>query len=168
MDLRKILDKLKKNRDFRKWKDKTDDAFFSYAFKIPQEMGPEEWQMGFYSRRRDKITTFVMKGESIEIKPEEEVFKQEGIKVYEIELDKINLSLEDAIKKADEFQKKNFPKDASVKTIAILQNMPETGNIWNITYLTGSFNTLNMKISASSGKMVYHSLASVFSFGKQN
>ena len=68
------------------------------------------------------------------------------------------------MQKANEFQQSNFPKDRSIKTIAILQNLPEFGNIWNLTYVTEAFNTLNIKIDALNGQVLEHNLTSIFSF----
>lgn len=167
MDIKPALSKLEESPEFKKWHHKNKNTYFSYAFKIPQEMDSNEWQLGFYNQKKDKITTFVMEGGNITIKPEEEIFKKEGMEVNEIQLDKVKLAFDNAIIKADEFQQKNFPKDKSVKTIAILQNIPKLGNIWNITYVTESFNTLNMKIDASTGKVLEHNLSSVFSFRKE-
>lgn len=167
MDMKPALKKLEEDSDFKKWKKSNKNTYFSYAFKIPQEMGLNDWQIGFYDKKKDKITTFVIAGDNIKIRPEEEVFKKEEMKVNAIELDKVKLTLDNAIEKADEFQQKNFPKDKSMKTIAILQNIQELGNIWNITYITEAFNTLNMKINASSGKVIEHNISSVFSFRKE-
>ena len=166
MELKQALRKLEQSKDFRDWHKKNKNTFLSYAFSIPQEM-PDEWQLGFYSSEKDKITTFVINGSSISIRPEEEIFKKEETKINKIELEKVKLTFSDAIIKSDEFQSKSYPKDKSVKTIAILQNMASYGNIWNITYVTESFNTLNMKIDASNGKILEHNISSVFSFKKE-
>lgn len=167
MDLKPALKKLEESPDFKKWRQNNKDTYFSYAFKIPQEMQPLEWQLGFYDRKKDKITTFVIAEDKIKMRPEEEIFKKEGTKVNEIQLDKVKLTFDNAIIKANEFQQKNFPKDRSIKTIAILQNIQSLGNIWNMTYVTEAFNTLNIKISASNGKVLEHNLSSVFSFRKE-
>ena len=164
MEVKPALKKLEESSDFKKWRQKNKNTYFSYAFKIPQEM-PDEWQLGFYDRKKDKITTFVI-GDDIKIKPEEDVFKKEEMKVNEIQIGKVKLSFDNAIVKANEFQQKNFSKDRSIKTIAILQNLSNLGNIWNITYITEAFNTLNMKIDAVNGKILEHNLSSIFSFKK--
>ena len=166
MDLKPALKKLEESKDYKDWHKSNKDTYFSYAFKIPQEM-PDEWQLGFYNKKNDRITTFVMNGSAIIIRPEEEVFKREETKINKIELEKVNLTFDNAISKANEFQSKNYPKDKSVKTIVILQNISKYGNVWNITYIAESFNTLNMKIDASSGKVLEHNLSSVFSFKKE-
>ena len=167
MELKDSFKKLQESQDFRKWRQKNKNAYFSYAFKIPQEMGLNDWQLGFYDEKKDKITTFVVENENIKVRPEEEIFKKEETKVEGIQLNKVKLTFDNAIEKANEFQQKNFPKDKSIKTIAILQNISKLGNIWNITYVTEAFNTLNMKIDASSGKILEHAISSVFSFRKE-
>ncbi|MBI1936272.1 hypothetical protein HYS31_07585 [Candidatus Woesearchaeota archaeon] len=167
MDLKPSLEKLQKDDDFRKWKKKAKNTYFSYAFKIPQEMGMNDWQLGFYDSKKDKITTFVITGDNIKIRPEEEIFKKEEAKVNEINLGKVRLTFDNAIAKAAEFQGKKYPKDRTMKTIAILQNIENLGNVWNITYITESFNTLNMKIDASNGKVIEHNLSSILSFRKK-
>lgn len=167
MDLKPALKKLEESSSFKAWKQKHKDTYFSYAFKIPQEMGSNDWQLGFYDKKKDKITTFIIAGDKVNIRAEEDVFKKESTKVDKVEMNKVKLTFDNALTKADEFQRKNYPKDKSIKTIAILQNLPSFGNIWNITYVTEVFNTLNMKIGASNGKVLEHHLASVFSFRKE-
>src|SRR3989338_639016 len=137
MDLKPALKKLEESKDYKDWHKSNKDTYFSYAFKIPQEM-PDEWQLGFYNKKNDRITTFVMNGSAIIIRPEEEVFKREETKINKIELEKVNLTFDNAISKANEFQSKNYPKDKSVKAIVILQNISKYGNVWNITYITES------------------------------
>ena len=166
MDLKPALKKIEEKLLFREWKQKNKNTYLSYAFKIPQEMDVNEWQLGFYDKKKDKITTFVIIGDDVKIRPEEEVFKKEDMEVNEIRLDKVKMTFDNAISTANEFQQKNFPKDKSIKTIAILQNLPNLGNVWNLTYVTETFNTLNMKIDASSGKVLEHNLSSVLSFRK--
>ena len=167
MDLKIALKKLEENSEFKKWHKKNKNTYLSYAFKIPQEMDSDDWQFGFYNKKKDRITTFVVSGDNVNIRPEEEIFKKEETKVNEIQLDKVKLTFDNAMAKANEFQEKNFPKDKSIKTIVILQNISEFGNIWNVTYVTEAFNTLNMKINASNGRILEHNLSSVFSFRKQ-
>ena len=167
MDLKPALQQLQKSQEFRNWHGKNKNTYFSYAFKIPEEMGLNEWQFGYYDKKKDKITTFVVAGDNITIRNEEEVFKKEETKVKEVGLNKVKLEFDSIIAKANEFQNKNFPKDKGVKTIVILQNTHDYGNVWNITYVTEAFNTLNMKIDASSGRVLEHNLSSIFSFRKK-
>lgn len=167
MDLKPALEKLKQTKDFKQWTKNNKNDYFSYGFKIVQEMGSDDWQLGFYNRKKDRITTFVLAGDNIQIRPKEEVFKKQDMEVNEVELKKVKLTFDEAVNSAEKFQQKKFPKDKSIKTIAILQNISKIGNVWNITYITETFNTLNMKIDASTGKIAEHSISSIFSFGKE-
>ena len=167
MDLKPALKKLESSKYFMDWQRENKSTYFSYAFKIKEEMGKDDWQLGFYNKKKDKITTFVMNSGTISIRPEEEIFKTEGTEVNEIKLEKVKIAFDDAIAKASEFQQKNFPKDRSTKTIAILQDVENLGAIWNITYITELFNTLNIKINAGNGMVVEHSLSSIFDFRKE-
>ena len=164
MDVKPAIKILEDHKDFKKWQHKNNGTYFSYAFKIPQEMQEDEWQLGYYNSKSDKITTFVIVGGDVKERPEEDVFKREETKINEVQLEKIKLSFDSVMQKANEFQQKNFPKDRSIKTIAILQNLSELGNIWNITFVTEAFNTLNIKIDALNGKILEHNLTSIFSF----
>ena len=166
MDLKSAMKKLEGNREFKIWRGKNNSNFFSYAFKILQEMS-NEWQIGFYDRKKDRITTFVVGDSSISIRPAEEVFKKEETKINEIDINKVKVSFDNALEKAHKFQTENFSNNKSIKTIAILQNVPSLGNIWNITYITETFNTLNMKIDASTGKIIEHNFASILSFRRE-
>ena len=162
MELRQALKNLEESKEFKKWHKENKNTYFSYAFNIPQEN--DEWQLGYYNKKKDMITTFIVNRDSIKVRPEEEVFKKEGMKVGQIQLENVMLTFENAVSKANEFQQKNFPKEKGIKTIAILQNVPKLGNVWNITYITEAFNTLNMKINANNGKVLEHNLSSVFEF----
>ena len=167
MDLKPALKKLEKDSCFKEWYNKNRGTYLSYAFKIPQEMGSDEWQLGFYDEKKDKIATFVIAGDEVNIRAEEEIFKKEEMKVNKVELDMVKLTFDSVINKANDFQKNKFPKDKSMKTIAILQNISGFGNIWNITFITEAFNTLNIKIDASNGKILEHIISSIFAFRKE-
>lgn len=163
MELEQALGKLEKDNGFNKWKKSKAGSYFSYAFMMVMGAEENDWQIGYYDKAADKITTFVV-GDSVEIKPEEEVFKKESMKVLPIDKKKIKINLNNIIDSAKNFQHKKYPNDEPVKIIAILQNLEDTGTIWNITFVTAAFNTLNMKIQADNGKVVEHKLSSIISF----
>ena len=165
MEFKKALSKLEESSEFKKWREKNKDDYFSYAFCELSDAGGE-WQIGYYNKKNDKITTFVI-NEKIEIMPQEEVFKKPDMKVNKIDLNKVKLTFAEIVDKAIEFQKENYPKEVVDKTIAILQNLEEFGNVWNITFITRSFNTLNIKMNAGNSKVLKHKLSSIFEFRKE-
>ena len=158
MELKEALSRLEKSPEFKEWMKKNKDDYFSYAFC---ELNIEEWQIGYYDKSKDKIITFIV-NEKIKTMPMDDVFKEPGAKVNKVDLNKVKLTFSEVIDKAAEFQKKKYPKEEANKIIAILQNLKGFGNIWNLTFITKTFNTLNIKINAENGKVLGHKLSSIF------
>ena len=167
MELKQALKKLKESEEFKNWSKKVPDSYFSYAFKIVEDDKKESWQLGYYHKTTDKITTFIVNKYSIEIQKEEEIFKKPEMDVRPIDIKKVKVPFEKILKKSEEFQKNKYPKEVVSKTIVILQNLKEYGTIWNITYVTHSFKTLNIKISPENGKIITHNLESLMSLIKK-
>ncbi|MFH1827988.1 MAG: hypothetical protein ABH824_01865 [Nanoarchaeota archaeon] len=164
----KVLQTIKKiegNKKFKEWMNKYPGSYLSYAFCIIEGKTVGEWQIGYYNKETDKITTFMI-NEELTICPEEEVFKKNDMKVRRINLNKIKINLDDILIKVDELAKKKYTQEMITKKIVILQNLDEMGNIWNITNITKSFNTLNIKVNTENGKILSHDLTSIFSFRK--
>jgi hypothetical protein len=64
---------------------------------------------------------------------------------------------------ADELQKKEYKSSQPFKKIFILQNLDQWGQVWNVTFITTDFKTLNIKINAENGKVLSHKLISIIS-----
>lgn len=165
MELKEALNKLEESNEFKGWREKNKDDYLSYAFcELNEHEG--EWQIGYYNKKEDKITTIIVDGE-IKITSQEEIFKKPDTRVNKLDLGKVKLSFSEVIDRASEFQKEKYPKEVSNKIIAILQNLEEFGDVWNMTFITKSFNTLNLKLNADDGKVLEHKLSSIFDFRKE-
>ncbi|MBS3097217.1 hypothetical protein J4209_00310 [Candidatus Woesearchaeota archaeon] len=168
MELKTALNLLKKNSEFKEWLKENKESYFSYAFTMVEKEQERKWQMGYYNKRHDKITTFIVEKNGINVSPEEEVFKKEEAEIKKIDLTKVKASLDFALKKVESLQKRKYPNEKPVKLIIILQNIEKFGNIWNITYISQSFNVLNVKINAKNGNIIEHKIASIFEFKKHD
>ena len=166
MDLKEVLNQLKGNKDFEQWKKSNTNTFFSYAFKILKEENFDGWKIGFYNKDNNKVTTFSVNKDKVEIDQDEDIFKKPSMSVNKINLEKLKLPFEKILKKAKAFKGKNYPKEIEEKIIVILQNLDPFGDICNITYITKTFNTLNIKINTENGKISQHKLNSIFAFKK--
>ncbi len=164
MELKSALKKLKESPKFKEWFKDNNKTYFSYAFTMIENNAQQEWQIGYYDKNKDKITTFIVGEKNIDIKPEEDIFKKSDMKVEEIVVSKVKLTLSNVLNKVEKFQKENYHNEKILKKIIILQSLENFGNIWNITYFTQNFNTLNMKITTDSGKIVEHNLSPLFGF----
>jgi hypothetical protein len=162
MDIQDALLAIESDKKFAKWRAKNKAAYLSHAFKMFQDEH-KEWQLGFYDRKTEKITTFMVSPGKVELRPAEEVFKKDE-HINKLELPTTLLPLKDIMTLTTEYQQRHYPKDRSVKTIALLQSLPEYGSVWNITLVTQAFNTLNMKLHPATGEILDHKLSSIFSF----
>lgn len=166
MDLKQTIKRLKNNDDFKNWHEKNKDNYLSYAMKIIDGKIEQPWQLGFYNKSTDRIVTFVVNSK-IEMQKEEEIFKEPGMEVKKIDLENVKIPFQKIMKKAENFQKEKYPKEMVNKKITILQNLEKYGLVWNITLVTQSFSTLNIKINAEKGEVVYHHLESLMSMMKK-
>ena len=162
MDFKTALEKLKNSSEFKKWISKNKKSYLAYAFIMIENSEKSEWQIGYYDKKLDKVTVFTINNK-IEINPEQDIFKKPGTAVKNINLKDIKFSLDKILKKAQTIKEKKYSKEFVTKTIAILQNI-DLGQLWNITLITSSLNTINIKIDAKTGKTIKHELISLFQF----
>ena len=155
------LETLEKQKKFKDWKKKNKSSYLSYGFFAVDPQMPTDWQLGYYDNKKDTITTFAMSQGKLVDHREDKVLKKKGAEVLPIDIKKVKLNVEQVLELVNKFQKKEYPKESSIKTIIIIQKLPKVGNVWNITLVTAGFNTLNIKIDASNGKIKEHSLASL-------
>lgn len=162
MDFRTALKKLKNSSEFKKWFSKNKKSYLTYAFTMIENSEKSDWQVGYYDKKLDKVTVFTINNE-IEINPEQDIFKKPGTAVKKVNLKDVKFGLDKILKKAQAIKEKKYPKELVTKTIAILQNI-DLGQLWNITLVTSSLNTINIKIDAKTGKTIKHELVSLFQF----
>ena len=167
MDLMSALKRLKQSKEFSSLGEKIEGIYFSYAMTMLENNKSTPWRLGFYHKSTDKMMTFIVDEGEIKMEKEEEIFKKPGMEVKKVDIEKIKIPYDEILKKAEEFRKNKHPHELARKTIVILQNLGEFGNIWNITYVTHSFNTLNIKINTENGKILHHSLESLMDFVKK-
>ena len=101
----------------------------------------------------------------ITIDPVDKAFQKEEKKVERIDLNALKLTLADAVNIAKELQQQEYATENPKKIIAIIQKI-DSNQIWNITFLTQSFNTLNIKINSNSGKIIDKKLQPLFGMDK--
>jgi len=160
METKEIIEKLCNHPEFKEWEKHNEECYLVHIFKMLDDLNEKVWQVGYYNKKNDKITTFFMDDNDIKIIPEEEVYKKEKKAIKKLDIKKVEVSMQDSLKKANELLKKKYKGESSLKTILILQNINE-GLVWNITFVTNSFKTLNVKVDANNGKIVKHEFTSL-------
>lgn len=167
MDLKKRIGFLQESMEFKDWKAKNKDNFISYALFITGEKD-DTLQIGYYNRKSDKVTTFDIsaddKDKGVSIKPEESVFKKLDMKIEAISMDDVEVSISDVLSECQRLQKEKYPSETPVKIIMILQRLSPYGQVFNVTYVTKCFKTLNIKIDCGTGEIVHEELVSLMQF----
>jgi len=158
---KKSLDVLVKSKEFKKWKETSKESYLASGFIMLNEDYNEnldnlEWQIDFYSPSKDLMTSFFIKDKIISLKEGQKILKKEDVTIEELKLDKVKISLKDALAKIE----KKYPKDAPNKVIIILQSVKVP--VWNISFLTSSFNLLNVNIDAEQGDIIKESMKPIF------
>jgi len=164
METLEKIQKLEKTSQYKEWHQKNPDTFLSYVMRIIENPSNNEWQIGFFCKKKENFTTFIMNNDTVKIERDQEAFRKGDEIVKEIETPKIKYSLVEAAKLAQHLQQEKYPTEKPLKIISILQNLPEINNIWNFSFVTKSFNTLNIKVSAEDGKIIKHTLSQIFDF----
>ena len=166
MEIKELLERVMNSRLYKNFNN-DDKAYLCSFFKIDGEEEQDEWQVDFYNPENDKITSFKEIGNQIRIiGKDSKIFKEKEAKVNELRIDKVKIAPEDAIKAVDELKKKKYSGEEALRRIVILQSTKEFKENWNITYLTTSFNILNVKINAKNGKVIEESLKPALTFSK--
>ena len=158
MKIKELIKTLEESKEFKDWKKDNKDSYFVHIFV----MDSQSKQIGYYNPKNNKITSFIIE-KPIKIMPEEDPFKKEKTKIKQLDIEKVKLDYDKALETAKSFQKEKFSEHKPIKTIAILQNLLNK-NLWNITFVTQSLNTLNIKIDAATKKIIEHKLTSLMQF----
>ncbi len=163
--LKESIKKLESSKTFKDYKKTNPDAYLTSTFLMAENL-EEDWQLDYYSIKSKKITSFVIK-DKIKSMPETKPFQEKETIIEKLDIDKIKIDFKKVLEIADKLKKEKYKNETLTKKIIVLQNLKEFGQIWNLTFLTSSFKTLNIKINASSGKILKENLASLITFTKK-
>jgi|SRR3989344_5172055 len=155
------LERLEKEKSFQEWKEQNKEFYLASCFALIKDKKEPLWQFHFYNPKIDKIATFKV-GKKIKQEKNEEIFKKEQETVEKLEMDKVKITFEqtlDIINGIERYKNQEF-----TKKIIILQNQKLL--IWNISFLTKTFQILHIKIDAISGKILHESFESLMSLKK--
>jgi hypothetical protein len=164
MEFLEALQQLERDASFRSWRKTHAGYYLVHGFYEAAEAGKEErWQVGFYDRQADRIITFVV-GQSITELPPAEAFKEAGA-IPALDTGEVRLPLADALAAARKALAEHYPRLQPLRSFLIIQRL-EDGTVYNITFLTAAFKTVNVKLSARTGAVLHHCLVELADFGQ--
>lgn len=156
-NLNVLFKKLGSSRELKDFKKKSSQAFLYACFFVSEG----NWQFDFYNPKDKFITTFEV-SDKIKVMPVDKALDH-GSKISELHLDKVKVDCDQAMDLVRKFIAIQYPSDNFfTKTIVILQNL-DNKVVWNITMLTSTLKLLNVKLDASSGKVLSHCIESFLS-----
>lgn len=156
MDFKDIINTIEDSQEFKTFIEEHPHYYIAHVFTITDSGSEGAWQIGYYSKDTDKIVVFEQNNGLIRAHPPEEALKKEEY-INELKFHDFKISKDDASIICEEVLRESYPKELPSKNIYLLQNLPEYGNIWNVTLVTLTFSIINVKIDANSGKVLKHS-----------
>ncbi len=155
MKLKEALKKLNDDVAFKQYLKDSPKTFLSHFFMMKGEQ-KQDWQIGYYNPDTNLVSTYLVTSKEITTETPQEPFKKPGDKVLGLDFDKVKLDYDEAMEIANKCLKEKYSKALVSKTMIILQNIREIGNVWNITFITLSLDTINIRINSDDGNVISH------------
>lgn len=153
MGVKELYQKILGSEEYKEWRKGHSKDYLVHAFFTDQGQ-----EYGFYNKERDEITTFrVLK--KVELVSTDKIFKKDDKAILELSIDKVKVTLEQALEKTKEL----LENEKVNKAISVLQHL-ESGQLWNVTIITDRFNVLNAKIDAATGEVLSHQKQAAMEF----
>ncbi|MBI2175759.1 hypothetical protein HYU40_00200 [Candidatus Woesearchaeota archaeon] len=179
-----LVESVEKTSEFSVWRKTNSSAYLSSLFVMVKDItllegndgNVNEWLLSYYDKDDDTFTTFSSLGGQRATK--EQAFKK-GKTLPELKTGSVKAEVWDSIRAAEEVRSKKYKGEGASSIIAILQ--PLSGEeifagtdkakkvagpipVWNITYITTSYNIVNIKVDAGTGKLLSDTMSGVMDF----
>ena len=162
MEIKDVMEKLESGSQFRKWQKTNAGFFLAHAFVMLDETNKDVWQIGFFNPAKNTMTTFFIENDKVKIIPDQEILKSD-IGIDQLKYEEITLSVNAAINLATALLRTEYANPKIIKLFFIIQQLHSTP-VYNITFFTQAFKTINVKINAVDGTILHHSQSSVADF----
>ena len=164
MEFADVLKAVEQCAEHGEWRKTHAKAFLAHAFVMLDEANKNTWQVGYFDDATSTMSTFVTDGKKIDVIPDQEVLKAEQ-QILPLNADEVKLPVAEALTLAQKAKMQHYPQEMPAKTFFIIQNIAAHGQVFNVTYFTVSFKTINIKLSTTDGKVVHHSMQALAAFG---
>jgi hypothetical protein len=143
-----------------------EDGFLCSVFLMckEDELEVSPVQFDFYHSSEGVMTSYRFEGDELVVQPKSQIFNDNKKEIIELNLNKDLIDFDQVYLKAKEFLK--IYNDSVDKLIIILQCI-DNCVIWNITFLTPTFNMFNVKINAETLEVIKKEYSSLLSFKKE-
>ncbi len=145
-----LLQALKEDKIFKDWQKKHGKCYLTHFFCPISSKGElkSAWEIGFYAKSSEKMTIFVQLPEhGFELKPEDDVFKKPNAAIELLDINRVLISYEEALKIFLKKAPAEFPQEVLGDGFVIIQSLQKK-TLWNFTFISRSLKFVNLKINA--------------------
>lgn len=162
MLLKQLIQRVENCKEFADYKKKRPNSYLAHVFFMENK----PMQVGYYDKDTGNIATFEedTEGKDAFNIQESLPFKEDNADIKKLDISKVKIDMDVAIDAALNVKKEAYNHEVICKQVIILQNFrfgKGFRQIYNITFITMSFKTLNIKIDAANKKILSHDLASL-------
>jgi hypothetical protein len=162
MNVHQAIAYVEKSNLYQKFKKDNPHYYLAHGFCTFEKEKQSSWNIGYYSKKTKKITSFVADGEVVQL-PADEAFRKEG-HVAQLNEKDILVDLNIALEQAEQYRVEHHRAEDVMKTIILVQYIDDEPT-WNITLITNIFSLINVRTSAKSGKLLKVTADSVLNLG---
>jgi len=163
--LKLSLETLFMHKEYMDWKVKHPNSYLVHAFIMTETTAQSYWQIGFYNEN-NTITSFAVEGDNVSLGEEDAIFKKTDKAVPLLDQDRLTLDSKEILAKAELFFSQNYSAQQISKTIILVQTLP-LGQVYNITFLCKSLQTVSIKVDTATGEILQHELRSLMDFREE-
>lgn len=165
MQLKQLISFVSEQKSYHDWKSRNPDARLVHVFVMMEPARAEQYDVGYYDHKTKHMASFTVTPakDCVDIREADEILKDPRHEIQPLAIEEVRVEFAEALSIAVKLQQRKYKKDIALKHVLILQKLP-IGQVWNITFVTQQFKTLNIKIDAKTGNVVEDSLQSLFQF----
>lgn len=155
IDFKEALEKAKENKDIERSRE---EGYFlnsgTVIFK-PEPQGFDRWIITFYSTKEEEVVQAIVKKDGeVEFKESEKAIDPT---TEELDLDKVEITAEEAIEKAKKEREEEQGEEGRIKQIILSIKKEEGEETWETNLITSSFSLFQAKINAETGEITHAS-----------
>lgn len=156
-EAKEAVSNVKSSNAYKEWLKENPDSYLAcLILTLQSEKG---WEVSFYSKSKNKMTTFSVDPVAV-IDKDAEVFKKDETEVEELELDRLFFTFDQVQEVIDRLIEELVKNDRVVKEILVLQKIKY--NMWNIICITEKMTLVNIRINALTGKILKKEATNAF------
>lgn len=167
MDALDAIKTVEKSKEYASFIKEYSEAYLANCFVFVEPKHEKRvWNIGYYHPSTSLMSSFIVHEDRIEHTLQKETLKSD-LGVFKLAPSKVKISTDQALEIVLKLQQEKYSKEIPIKIILILQGTVD-GAMYNITFITKSFKTLNIKIDAKTGAVLIHNLQSLFEINSLN